>query len=119
MIPFESWINAGDRQNAGNMLVGVNSRGGAVGAWIDYAFSLDHVWKGNNIPNCQLPPMFPPVGKPLDDVMIEVADSILQLENGTIENIVNRVPVEYLPRAAADNIIRNLIARHTNVRTLL
>ena len=119
MVPFESWIAADDRQNPGNMLVGTDPSGEVLGAWIDYAFSLDFVWKGNHMHDCRVPPLYPPVGVPMADVMIEVADRIVGVENTTIEGIVNRIPSNYLPRAAADNIIHNLQFRRANVRALL
>jgi hypothetical protein len=119
MVPFESWIAAEDRQNAGNMLVAVDPQGEVLGAWIDYAFSLDYTWKGNHMPGCHVPPAYPAVGAPMTDVMIEVADMIQGIENALIEGIVNRIPSTYLPRAIADNIILNLQSRRSAVRALL
>ena len=119
MAPFESWIDAQDRQNEGNVLVGLDTAGSVLGAWIDYAFSLDFVWKGNHMPNCHVPPLYPALGIAMTDVMIEVADRIVGVENAAIEGIVNRIPSSYLPRAAAENIIHNLQARRANVRALL
>jgi len=120
MLPFESWIDAQDRQNQGNMLLGLDATGGAtLGAWIDYAFSLDHVWKGNHMHACHVGQLYPPVGAPLPDVMIEVADRISAVDNVMIEGIVNRIPSTYLPRNAADTIIHNLQSRRANVRAAL
>ena len=50
MIPFEEWIAAQDRQNAGNVLITKRANGDVAGAWIDYAFALDHSWRGNQMP---------------------------------------------------------------------
>jgi hypothetical protein len=61
MLPFESWISADDRQNGGNVLIAVDAHGDVQGAWIDYAFSLDHLWKGNLVPDCGVPALFPPI----------------------------------------------------------
>ena len=119
MVSFESWIGADDRQNPSNMLVAVDPGGEVLGAWIDYAFSLDYVWKGNHVPGCQVPPVYPPVGAAMSQVMIEVADRIAGVDNALIEGIVNRIPSTYLPRPIADNIIRNLQSRRANVRALL
>jgi hypothetical protein len=119
MLPFESWIDAQDRQNAGNVVVGTAANGAALAAWIDYAFSLDHVWKGNPVTSCHAPPIYPPVGAAMNDVMIEVADRIGRVENAVIEGIVNRIPSEYLPGPAAYNVIRNLRSRRGLVRALL
>ena len=119
MAPFESWIDAQDRQNAGNMLVGQDAAGDMLGAWIDYAFSLDYAWKGNHITDCRVPPIYPPVGAAMAVVMIEVADRIAGVDNATIEEIVNRIPSTYLPRDAAANIIRNLQDRRAGVRALV
>lgn len=119
MVPFECWISAADRQNPGNVLIGVDPSGEVLGAWIDYSFALDHIWKGNNMPQCHVPPMYPPVGAPLQDAMIEVADRIVGIDNATVEGIINRIPSEYLPRPVADNIARNLLSRRAGVRALL
>lgn len=119
MVPFECWISAADRQNPGNVLIGVDPSGEVLGAWIDYSFALDHIWKGNNMPQCHVPPMYPPVGAALQDAMIEVADRIVGIDNATVEGIINRIPSEYLPRPVADNIARNLLSRRAGVRALL
>jgi hypothetical protein len=119
MLPFESWIGADDRQNASHVLVGSDQGGDILGAWIDYAFALDHGWKGNPAPACHVASIFPPVGASLGHVMIEVADSIVSIDDAAIEGIVNRIPSDYLPRPIAENIIRNLLARRPSVRALL
>jgi hypothetical protein len=120
MVPFESWIGAEDRQNPGNVLIGEDANGEVLGAWIDYAFSLDHTWKGNHIPACHVPPAYPQVGAaPALDIMIEVADRIVGMDNALIEGAVNYIPSDYLPRGIADNIIRNLLSRRASVRALL
>jgi hypothetical protein len=120
MVPFEMWIGAQDRQNDSNVLVdGAAPAGQAYAAWIDYAFALDHTWKGNLVPASVVAPMFPPVGVADSPTMKTSADEIVNLEAAVIEAIVNRVPAEYLPRAVADNIIRNLIGGRAAVRALL
>jgi hypothetical protein len=119
ILPFESWIAAEDRQNNGNMLVSSSPSGEVLGAWIDYAFSLDHAWRGNQMQACQVGAPYPPVGAALRDVMIEVADRINAVDNATIEGIVNRIPSTYLPSAVANNIIQNLQVRRANVRAVL
>ena len=120
MLPFESWIAADDRHNPGNMLVGTAPDGTIVGAWIDYAFSLDLFWRGNLVEPCHVGKMYPPVAaQPDPAAMKEVAERISAMENATVEEIVNRVPAEYLPRASADNIVRNLLARRASVRALV
>jgi len=77
MIPFESWIGAQDRQNAGNVLVSVEQSGEIVGAWIDYAFALDHTWKGNDDPNCTVTTLYPQCGAIDTAAMKSVADLIV------------------------------------------
>lgn len=120
MAPFESWIDAQDRQNAGNMLVGIDGSGDVLGSWIDYSFALDYVWSGNHIPSCHvIPPIYPPVGAAAVDIMKEVAENIAAVDDAVIEGIVNRIPSDFLPRNVADNIIRNLLSRRASVRTLL
>jgi hypothetical protein len=118
MLPFEAWIGAQDRQNAGNVLVALAAGGETLGAWIDYAFSLDHTWKGTHIQQCHVAPLYPPLGSAMRDVSEELADKVAAMDNAAIEGIVNRVPSEYLPRPVADNIIRNLISRRAGLRGL-
>ena len=64
MIPFELWIGAADRQNAGNVVIDGALGNPIRGAWIDFAFALDHVWRGNIHPLAGVPPMYPDIGPP-------------------------------------------------------
>ena len=117
IIPFETWIDAQDRQNGGNMLVGMD--GAEIrGAWIDYAFALDHGWRGNNTVVSGVTPLYPPVGGVDLEVVKAVADDIAAIDNSTVEGIINRIPSPFLPRVVADNIIRNLLSRRAAVRAL-
>lgn len=118
MIPFESWIAAEDRSNAGNVLVNVEANSDVHGAWIDYAFSLDHVWKGNQGAPCNVGGMYPPVGAPINEFVTEVAQRIVALTDDSIQRVVNRIPSEYLPTAVGGNIVRNLLDRRAIVRRL-
>ena len=118
MIPFESWIDAQDRQNEGNVLVGIEPTGRAVGAWIDYTFSMDHVWQGNMKVACAVPPQYPPVGAPDAAVIMEVAEKIATIKDAEVEEIINRIPGNCLPAASAASIRDNLLARRAPVRAL-
>lgn len=119
VLPFEAWISAQDRQNAGNVLITLDPGGQPMGAWIDYAFALDHSWRGNNHAACPVGALYPPLGAAADGaVMKQVADEIVAIDNGTIEGIINRIPSSYLPRPVADNIITNLKSRRAVVRAV-
>jgi hypothetical protein len=116
VLPFEVWVSAQDRQNPGNMLVDGDLVGSqARGAWIDYSFSLEYVWKGNLDVSTNVPPLYPPVGALDVSRAREAAAAISNVDPVTIESIVNRVPEDYLPKAAGQNIIRNLLARRAAV----
>jgi hypothetical protein len=117
-IPFEVWIDAQDRQNNGNVLVSVELSGAILGAWIDYAFALDHTWRGNLGGACVVTPLYPPVGAVDNGMMKRVAEAIAGIDNATVEGIINRIPSSFLPRNVADNIIQNLLSRRTAVRAL-
>jgi hypothetical protein len=119
MMPFESWISAQDRQNPGNVLIGLSPAGEIAGAWIDYAFSLDHVWRGNLVAGCAVCPLYPAVGNLAPEMVKITVDRISSLDDGVIKRIINRIPADYLPRAVADNVIKNLLARRADVTTLL
>ena len=118
MLPFEEWIGADDRQNAGNVLVGFGPANEAIGAWIDYAFALDHVWRGNERANCAVRELYPRVGIPDTDAMKSTAERIAGVDSKTIEEIINRVPSQYLPAGVAENIRRNLLLRQSAVHRL-
>jgi hypothetical protein len=117
IIPFEAWICAQDRQNPGNMLVTVENET-VLGAWIDYAFALDHVWKGNNNAACAVGPIYPPIGAADVNVMKQTADEIAAINSHAIEQIINRIPPSYLPHGVANSIISNLILRRTAVQAM-
>jgi hypothetical protein len=119
MMPFEAWISAQDRQNPGNMVVGLSPAGEIGGAWIDYAFSLDHIWRGNIVAGCAILPLYPPFANPEEEMVKMTVDRISGLDDAVIEGIVNRIPAEFLPRPVAENVIRNLLARRAEVTTLL
>jgi hypothetical protein len=117
MLPFEEWVGAEDRQNDGNVLIGFDDENGnaALGAWIDYAWSLDHIWRGNERPNCRVREIYPRVGNPDTDEMKSTAERIRSIDSSAIEEIINRVPSDYLPAAVADAIKKNLLLRQPAV----
>jgi hypothetical protein len=117
MVPFETWIDAKDRHGE-NVLLAAEPAGRPVVAWIDYAFSLDFVWKGNPTPIGALAPHNPPFGSPDRDVMIEVADRISAIDDGIVEEIINRIPADCLPQAVAKSICSNLLVRRKPLRAL-
>jgi hypothetical protein len=118
MIPFEEWVGATDRQNGGNVLVGFGPDDEAVGAWIDYGFSLHHVWRGNSSPDCSVRDMYPACGTPDKEAMKSSAERIAAVDRKTIEGIINRVPPDYLPAGVAENIRENLFLRQSAVHEL-
>jgi hypothetical protein len=115
MMPFELWIGASDRQNAGNVLIDGALGMTLKGAWIDYAFALDHVWKGNLHPPGGVQPLYPPIGAVDAAVAKTVAQDIVKVDDAVIDEIVNRIAAEYLPQPVAANIVRNLVARKPQV----
>ena len=119
MIPFEMWIGATDRQNGGNVLIDGTLGTPIKGAWIDYAFALDHLWKGNLHPVGGVLPMYPAIGVPDQAVMKAVAALILKVDDAAIGGIVNRIAAEYLPAPVAANIVRNLVARKPQVSAMV
>jgi hypothetical protein len=120
MIPFEMWIGADDRQNDTNLLIDGDMQGDTTrGAWIDYAFALDHTWKGNLVPVGGVPVMFPPVGAREPEPSSTIAKRITDVEDAAISRIVNRVPRHYLPDASAANIVRNLLERRAQVNAAI
>lgn len=118
MLPFEAWIDAQDRHNEGNVLIGLMPSGEPIPAWIDYAFSMDLVWGGNLKTACTLSPVYPPVGAVNPALMTEVAERILAIKDEDIEGVVKRIPRECLPEPVADIICQNLLARRAPVRAL-
>ena len=119
MVPFEAWIGAQDRANGGNVLASDDTAGGLRGAWIDYAWSLDYTWAGNRNPDCIIGQMYPMVGAQQRDAMMQVVDGIESLDGSAIEQIVNRIPSNFLPRQIADSILQNLLSRRATLRSKL
>jgi hypothetical protein len=119
VLPFEEWIGAADRQNDGNVLIGFGpDMEEALGAWIDYAWSLDHIWKGNDRPNCMVRELYPRVGILDTHAAKGTAERIASVDSKTIEEIINRVPSDYLPAGVAESILRNLLLRQPAVHRL-
>lgn len=118
IVPFEIWIGATDRRNAGNVLISVDSLQQSRGAWIDYAYALGYGANGKSEDSRALVPLFPPVGGPNIEMMKAVADAIAALSDEVIDRVVSRIPSEYLPHGVAQSIMRGLLSRQPLVKEL-
>jgi hypothetical protein len=116
VLPFEAWIAAQDRGGK-HLLVSLPNTGDTPQTSnIDYAFSMLDSW-GND-------PKHPAVGKPnwsapvtIDQTAIkEVVERIEQFSSTEIEQIVGRVPEEFLPADKKAIIIANLLNRQQKIR---
>lgn len=118
MRVFHTWLADSDRK-ADHVQVDLASPEAALGvAFIDHAFSMSHVWKAANCDGGVCRSDVLPVPEDPDAIRA-TADRIAGLAPASIEEIVNRVPLGFLPEPERGHIISNLLGRRGRLKALL
>lgn len=124
MCAFDTWIGNYDRMNDGNLLVQedvTQTPALARCAYIDFAGALSRMWtrevdwKGLDSAIGFFPPKAP--RNPLE--LARAVERIEQLESHRVEEIVRRLPVDFLPDEPRERIWRGLSYRQETLRTIL
>jgi hypothetical protein len=115
MRAFDTWISAGDRRDD-HVLADDSDAGDALGlAYIDYAFALSFEWCGVTGAQPEPRPAFPS-GIGFDaNVCLETSQLIVNIEELTIAEIVNRIPAEYFFDGARDATLSGLLTRRKSL----
>jgi hypothetical protein len=110
---FHTWIDDQDHNgNDGNVIVDISSSDDKPGvAFIDHAFAMS---RNSNFASSAVQPLgIHYVGQDLSkpDAIAKMCQYINQLEASMIEEVVRRVPAQFLSSARADGIIKGLLSR--------
>jgi hypothetical protein len=117
MQAFHTWISDTDRKSD-HVQVDLDSAGDKLGlAFIDHAYSMSHVWKG---PDHKAGPCGKYMPAPESPTVIrETCNRIAAFPETQISQLVNRIPLTYLPEPQRGYILQNLISRKTRLQTIL
>lgn len=116
LLVFDLWIDNRDRNNAGNVIFGIDrkypGRSGFVGLDHSNSMGVGRSWSANRWQALTLPP-FPDALMPALDrsVMLRVAERIGFLSDGHVSECVQRIPDRYLPRDERSEILDGLLGR--------
>jgi hypothetical protein len=123
MVAFDTWLGNTDRANGGNVLVNQVTAGPGPAklnvAYLDFSYSMSHAWRPDfrTVTPVGVYPTDPPH---IDRITVEwVVSSIEGLSEETIRTVVSRIPVDFLPVAAATVITDGLLYRQSRVRDAL
>jgi hypothetical protein len=110
---FHTWIDDQDHNgNDGNVIVDVSSSDDRPGvAFIDHAFSMS---RNPNFASSAVQPLgvhYVPQDLSDAEAIAKMISYINELEASMIEDIVRRVPTQFLPSERADGIIQGLLSR--------
>jgi hypothetical protein len=114
---FHTWIDDQDHHgNDGNVIVDVSSSDGMPGvAFIDHAFAMS---RNPNFASSAVQPLavhYIPQNFSNAGAIAKMCQYINDLEASMIEEIVRRVPAQFLLSARADGIIKGLLARRSEL----
>lgn len=124
-LAFDTWVGQTDHgDHPSNIVFGYEGTDYQQGEFIflDYAFSMGAGgnWNSEGFRGCT-PAPFPPRMRAIvsPDVMDEAISHIESLRDELVEDVVNRIPWQWLPDEEKDLILSGLRARRTMVRTAL
>lgn len=117
---FHNWIGDGDHGgHAGNLVVDMDSGEDLPGvAFIDHAFSMSQSWTAS-APIQPIGSYYCPIADLPLKAMVDAVERARSVRVGRIEEIVRRIPLEFLSQHRADIIIRNLIERREQLTAAL
>lgn len=117
---FHTWIGDHDHANhGGNVIVDLNSSEDAPGvAFIDHSFSMSRLPGFDTDPVQKLGIHYVPPDLENVPAIGQMCDYINALEEDMVKDTVGRVPAAFLPSDKADLIIRGLLKRRQELRTV-
>jgi len=110
---FHNWIGDGDHGgHPGNLMVDIDSPDNNPGlAFIDHAFSMSQGWTAGSAPIQIIGAYYCPMDQMPKNAMVDAIARLRDATSGRIEEIVRRIPPDFLSKERADIIIKNLIER--------
>ncbi|HXW96860.1 MAG TPA: hypothetical protein VEI47_04680 [Gemmatimonadales bacterium] len=125
MAAFDTWVWNTDRHNEGNLLVTEEIVGGETSvvraAYIDYAYSLSHSWPSPaEVQRGGCVACYPSFGVQPDlEAMSATVTRIESLPDSVIEEVVKRVPPEFISAECRQRTLEGLLARRGIIRNAL
>ena len=121
MAVFDTWVGNTDRHNDGNVLLQEDDRRAppvARIAYIDYANALSYGWPEGKwaTAGVVLPYPGPPDVVVDIDAMSEVISMVTGFRRATIEEIVGRIPGQFLSDPKREIILKGLLHRQEQIR---
>ena len=123
-IAFDTWVGQTEHHpnHPHNIVLGwSDAESSFVLLDYEYAFGgLDDQWRGERSSSCTVAPFPDELLENLDDDELEeTVGRIEALPTSVMEEIVMRIPAEFLGEAHKEEILRGLVARQSLVRTAL
>ncbi len=125
LLAFDTWTDQKDHNNhAENVVWGYDPARLSDSAllFLDYANAMgfDKTWQAGGWKNVQRPPWMPEMNACIDSIALQhTVEKIEQFAEDSIREVVNRIPVDYLPDSEKVVIIDGLIGRRALVRQAL
>lgn len=124
IIAFDTYTHNTDRNNGRNAIYGRAPGRLARGTFvfIDFANSMNHNgrWGGGAWRNVRIPGMFQPMERTADwDMICDVIGRIEGLDDKIIEDIVDRIPDDYMSQGHREIVREGLLGRRQLIRPVL
>lgn len=123
LVPFDTWLDNGDRPNSGNLIVSKDATDLTKPlrvAYIDYSNSMICEWRNRAHTDIPVRPIYPTDQKDADvNVMECILKRIETVDAATINGIVNRIPNDFAAPAVRAQILGGLLHRQSRVRAVL
>jgi hypothetical protein len=123
LVPFDTWLDNGDRPNPGNLIVSKDAADPTKPlrvAYIDYSNSMFCEWRSRPFTDIPPRPIYPTDQKDADAKVLEdMLKRIEALGQDTIKGIVDRIPDDFAPPTTRSQIFNGLLHRQSRVRLAL
>ena len=117
-VAFDAWLGETDHQNPRNFLVVCEENTLASLYFLDYSNSMDFNggWSGGNhlrFSKVAIPPAF--ASCLTRERVCAGAEKIVEIPDGTVEEIIKRIPNQFMAQEKRDSLVGYLIARKSKL----
>lgn len=124
IVAFDAWIGNRDRDNRKNTLVAVDPEDSSLlrAVFIDHAnaFNFRNAWTGGRWRDVAFPPMIDRLRNAVDKhLVLDTVDAIEGMSETLVEEIVGRIPDEYVEGSHREVVLRGLLERRRLVRRVI
>jgi hypothetical protein len=121
-LALDTWVGQTEHQpdHPHNIILGWSGESESGFGFLDYEYAfggLDDSWRGDRARDCQVAPFPEELLEVLNRSDLDAPLAAIEtLAIETIEDVVNRIPAEFLDEGDRESIARGLIARQSLVR---